>query len=103
MEKALKCFERLWNPFTTYWKLKEKGRVNIVLRQLFRKKSMHLDVDGYVLIQGELTNVKIQFFLYDTQQSTKKLECVLITIFERTKNWSQLTDEQLSRTDSPLA
>ena len=60
-------------------------RANILLKQLFRVESLNLEVDGCVLIQGKLTHVQIQSFLYDTQQNTKKtLECVLSTIFERT-------------------
>ena len=51
-------------------------RANIVLKQLFKVESLTLDVDGYVLIQGKPTLVKIDSFLYDTQQNTKKLEGV---------------------------
>ena len=51
-------------------------RAKILLKQLFRVESLNLDVDGYVLIQGKSTHVKIQSFLYDTQQNTKKLESV---------------------------
>ena len=51
-------------------------RANIVLKQLFKVESLTLDVDGYVLIQGKPTLVKIESFLYDTQQNTKKLEGV---------------------------
>ena len=40
-----------------------------MLKQLFK-------VDGYVQIQGKPTLVKIESFLYDTQQNTKKLESV---------------------------
>ena len=50
-------------------------RANIVLKQLFKVESLTLDVDGYVLIQGKPTLVKIESFLYDTQQN-KKLEGV---------------------------
>ena len=51
-------------------------RANIVLKQLFKFESLTSDVDGYVLIQGKPTLVKIESFLYDTQQNTKKLEGV---------------------------
>ena len=51
-------------------------RAIIVLKQLFKVESLTLDVDGYVLIQGKPTLVKIESFLYDTQQNTKKLEGV---------------------------
>ena len=51
-------------------------RANIVLKQLFKVESLTLDVDGYVLIQRKPTLVKIESFLYDTQQNTKKLEGV---------------------------
>ena len=51
-------------------------RANIVLKQLFKVESLTLDVDGYVLIQGKPTLVKIEPFLYDIQQNTKKLEGV---------------------------
>ena len=51
-------------------------RANIVLKQWFKIESLTLDVDGYVLIQGKPTIVKIESFLYDTQQNTKKLESV---------------------------
>ena len=51
-------------------------RANIVLKQLFKVESLTLDVDGYVLIQEKPTLVKIESFLYDTQQNTKKLEGV---------------------------
>ena len=51
-------------------------REYIVLKQLFKVESLTLDVDGYVLIQGKPTLVKIESFLYDTQQNTNKLEGV---------------------------
>ena len=51
-------------------------RANMVLKQLFKAESLTLDVDGYVLIQGKPTLVKIESFLYHTQQNTKKLEGV---------------------------
>ena len=51
-------------------------RANIALKQLFKVESLTLDVDGYVLIQGKPTLVKIESFLYDTQQNTKKHEGV---------------------------
>ena len=47
-------------------------RANIVLTQLFKVESLTLDLDGYALIQGKPTLVKIEFFLYDTQQNAKK-------------------------------
>ena len=47
-------------------------RANIVLKQLFKIESLTLDVDGYVLIQGKPSLVKIESFLYDTQQNAKK-------------------------------
>ena len=47
-------------------------RANIVLTQLFKVESLTLDFDGYALIQGKPTLVKIEFFLYDTQQNAKK-------------------------------
>ena len=51
-------------------------KANIVLEHFFKVESLTLDVDGYVLIQGKRTLVKIESFLYDTQQNTKKLEGV---------------------------
>ena len=51
-------------------------RANIALKQLFKIESLTLDIDGYVLIQGKPTLVKIECFLYDIQQNTKKLESV---------------------------
>ena len=51
-------------------------RANIVLKQCFKVESLTLDVDGYVLIQGKPTLVKIESFLYDIHQNTKKLEGV---------------------------
>ena len=48
-------------------------RANIVLKQLFKVGSVTLDVDGYVLIQGKPTLIKIDSFLYDTQENTKKI------------------------------
>ena len=51
---------------------KKLERANIVLKQLFKVESLTLDVNGYVLIQGKPTLVKIESFLYDTQQNTKK-------------------------------
>ena len=45
-------------------------------KQLFKVESLILDVDRYVLIQGKPTLVKIESFLYDTQQNTKKLDGV---------------------------
>ena len=47
-------------------------RANVVLKQLFKVESSTLDVDGYVLTQGKPTLVKIESFLYDAQQNTKK-------------------------------
>ena len=47
-----------------------------MLKQLFKIESLTLDIDGYVLIQGKPTLVKIESFLYDIQQNTKKLESV---------------------------
>ena len=51
-------------------------RANIMLKQLFKVESLTLDVVGYVLIQGKPTLIKIESFLYDTQQNAKKLEGV---------------------------
>ena len=56
-------------------------RANIVLKQLFKVESLALDVDGYVLIQGKPTLVKIESFLYDTQQNTKHLRVFFIHNF----------------------
>ena len=41
-------------------------KANKVLKQLFKVESLTLGVDGYVLIQGKPTLVKIESFLYDT-------------------------------------
>ena len=64
-------------------------RANIVLKQLFKVESLTLDVDGYVLIQGKPTLVKIESFLYDNTAKHKKTEGVFLsTNFERTESWS---------------
>ena len=52
-----------------------------MLKQLFKIESLTLDIDGYVLIQGKPSLVKIESFLYDIQQNTKKLESVFILKF----------------------
>ena len=49
-------------------------RANIVLKQLFKVESLTLDVDGYVLIQGKPTSVKIQSFFVGYIANHKKLE-----------------------------
>ena len=54
---------------------------NIVLKQLFKVESLTLEVDRYFLIQGKPTLVKIESFLYDTQQNTKNLRVFFIHKF----------------------
>ena len=50
-------------------------------------ESFTLDVHGYNLFQAKSTLVKIESFLYDTQQKTKKLDGVFLsTHFERTES-----------------
>ena len=48
-------------------------RANILLKMLFRVNLLNLDLEEYVSIQGKPTHVKIQSFLFDTQQNTKQL------------------------------
>ena len=47
-------------------------RANIVLKQLFKVETLTLDVDGYVLIQGKPTLVKIEFFFVRYTAKHKK-------------------------------
>ena len=76
MEKPAEVFRQVMESIQELLEANTLERANIVLQQLFKIESLTLDVDGYVLIQGKPTLVKIESFLYDTQQNTKKLEVV---------------------------
>ena len=74
--KTAEVFRKVMESIQELLEANKLERANIVLKQLFKVESLTLDVDGYVLIQGKPTLVKIESFLYDTQQNTKKLEGV---------------------------
>ena len=74
--KTAEVFRKVMESIQELLEANKLERTNIVLKQLFKVESLTLDVDGYVLIQGKPTLVKIESFLYDTQQNTKKLEGV---------------------------
>ena len=74
--KTAEVFRKFMESIQELLEANKLERANIVLKQLFKVESLTLDVDGYVLIQGKPTLVKIESFLYDTQQNTKKLEGV---------------------------
>ena len=71
-EKTPEVFRKVMESFHELLKANKLERANIVLKQLFKVESLTLDVDGYVLIQGKPSLVKIESFLYDTQQNAKK-------------------------------
>ena len=74
--KTAEVFRKVMESIQELLEANKLERANIVLKQLFKVESLTLDVDRYVLIQGKPTLVKIESFLYDTQQNTKKLEGV---------------------------
>ena len=74
--KTAEVFRKVTESIQELLEANKLERANIVLKQLFKVESLTLDVDEYVLIQGKPTLVKIESFLYDTQQNTKKLEGV---------------------------
>ena len=74
--KTAEVFRKVMESIQELLEANKLERANIVLKQLFKVESLTLDVDGYVLIQGKPTLVKIESFLYDTQENTKKLEGV---------------------------
>ena len=74
--KTAEVFRKVMESIQELLEANKLERANIVLKQLFKVESLTLDVDGYVLIQGKPTLVKIESFLYDTQHNTKKLEGV---------------------------
>ena len=74
--KTAEVFRKVMESIQELLEANKLERANIVLKQLFKVESLTLDVDGYVLIQGKPTLVKIESFLYDTQQNIKKLEGV---------------------------
>ena len=74
--KTAEVFRKVMESIQELLEANKLERANIVLKQLFKVESLTLDVDGYVLIQGKPTLVKIESFLYDTKQNTKKLEGV---------------------------
>ena len=74
--KTAEVFRKVMESIQEQLEANKLERANIVLKQLFKVESLTLDVDGYVLVQGKPTRVKIESFLYDTQQNTKKLEGV---------------------------
>ena len=74
--KTAEVFRKVMESIQELLEANKLERANIVLKQLFKVESLTLDVDGNVLIQGKPTLVKIESFLYDTQQNTKKLEGV---------------------------
>ena len=71
-EKIAEVFRKVMESNQKLLEAKNLEGANIVLKQLFKVESLTLDVDGYVLIQGKLILVKIESFLHDTQQNTKK-------------------------------
>ena len=77
-EKTAEVFRKVMESNQELLGANKLERANIVLKQLFKVESLTLDVDGYVLIQGKPTLVKIESFsfLYDTQQNSKKFEGV---------------------------
>ena len=74
--KTAEVFRKVMESIQELLEANKLERANIALKQLFKVESLTSDVDGYVLIQGKPTLVKIESFLYDTQQNTKKLEGV---------------------------
>ena len=48
-------------------------RANIVLKQLFKVESLTLDVDGYVLLQGKPTLVKIESTIHSKTQKNLRV------------------------------
>ena len=74
--KTAEVFRKVMESIQELLEANKLERANIVLKQLFKVESLTLDVDGYVLIQGKPTLVKIESFLHDTQQNKKKLEGV---------------------------
>ena len=70
--KTAEVFRKVMESIQELLEANKLERANIVLKQLFKVESLTLDVDGYVLIQGKPTLVKIESFLYDTQQNTEK-------------------------------
>ena len=54
-------------------------RAKILLKKLFRFACLNLVIEGFVLRQGKPTHVKIEAFLNDTQQNTKKFVSVVNT------------------------
>ena len=79
--KTAEVFRKVMKSIQELLEAKKLERANIVLKQLFKVESLTLDVDGYVLIQGKPTLVKIESFLYDTQQNTKNLRVFFIHKF----------------------
>ena len=70
--KTAEVFRKVMESIQELLEANELERANIVLKQLFKVESLTLDVDGYVLIQGKPTFVKIESFLYATQKKHKK-------------------------------
>ena len=73
-EKTAEMFRKVMESIQDLVEANNLERANIVLKQLFKVVSLTLDVESYVLVEGNPTVVKIPSFLYDTQQNTKKLE-----------------------------
>ena len=74
--KTAEVFRKVMESIQELLEANKLERANIVLKQLCKVESLTLDIDGYVLIQGKPTVVKIESFLSDIQQNTKKLESV---------------------------
>ena len=71
-----KVFRKVLESIQEHLEANKVERAKSLLKELFRVESLKLYVEGYVLVQGIPTPIKIHSFLYGTQQNTKKLDSV---------------------------
>ena len=69
--KTTGVFRKVMESIQELLEANKLERANIVLKQLFKVESLTLDVDGYVLIQGKPTLVKIEIFVRYTAKHKK--------------------------------
>ena len=79
--KTAEVFRKVMESIQELLEANKLERANIVLKQFFKVESLTLDVDGYVLIQGKPTLVKIESFCTIHSKTQKNLRVFFILKF----------------------
>ena len=80
-EKTAEMFRKVMESIQDLVEANKLERANIVLKQLFKVESLTLDVESYVLVEGNPTVVKIPSFFTIHSKTQKSLRVFFIHKF----------------------